>query len=336
MEEEGSPAADFTGDEHAVGRPEELQDYEALEEMPSLLARGLIYLVAGFVVCAFLWAALGEVDVVVTAPGTVAPLGEVVKVQTQFAGVVSQIFVHEGQVVSIGDPLVQLDSLEKKNRIVQAQMDREALLALLELLQTESSTYEGLVDRGVIAKLEFITKKKEYENAKRKLVQLESELDLAQANQGKMLLRSPANGKIAFMQVHSLEQIVSASDVVASIVPKSAPLIMELKVANKDIAKVKLGQVCKHLLDAFPYQDFGMLQGRIIHISPDALLDAAGNRFYVLRATFDIPEYRVGSKRLPIFAGLAGTSHIVTRRQRILAIFLEPFRKMRQGLNIDA
>jgi multidrug efflux pump subunit AcrA (membrane-fusion protein) len=304
--------------------------------MPRLLARGLIYLIAGFVVCAFFWAALGQVDVVVTAHGTVIPLGEVVKVQTQFPGVVSQIFVREGQEVAIGDPLVQLDALEKKNRIVQARMDREALLALLELLQTESSTYEGLVDRGVIAKLEFITKKKEYENAKRKLVQLESELDLAQANQGKMLLRSPANGKIAFMHVHGLEQIVSASEVVARIVPKSAPLIMELRVANKDIAKVKLGQACKHLLDAYPYQDFGMLQGRIVHISSDALLDASGNRAYVLRATFDVPEYRSGSKRFPIFAGLAGTTHIVTRRQRIIAILLEPFRKMRSGFNIDA
>ncbi len=56
------------------------------------------------------WAFLGEVDVVVSAPGRVVPGGKVKIVQSPESAVVASISVHDGQRVEAGDILVSLVS----------------------------------------------------------------------------------------------------------------------------------------------------------------------------------------------------------------------------------
>ncbi len=327
---------DFARNQEVVQVSANSQDYEVLEEMPNVLARGLVYIIAAFCICALLWSILGKVDMVVTSKGVVTPLGDVVKVQSEFSGTISEIFAREGQEVAAGESLMQLVSLEKRNKMEQAATEREITASQLKLLEVEANTFSRLAERGVIAQLESITKQKEYESAKRRLTQLESDLRMAQANDRKLLIRATARGKIAFLQFHNVGQVVAASDAVATIVPQGSPLVVEIRVPNKDIAKLKVGQVCKHMMDAFPYQDFGMLSGQVIFISSDALDDGHGSRYYVVRASIDDPFYRLPSGRFAIFVGLTGTTEIVTKRQRIISIFTEPFRKMRGGMSVDS
>lgn len=310
--------------------------YEGLEPIPPILGRGLIYIIVGLCLALLSWAYWSRIEVAVAAEGVVIPMGEAAKVQASQGGVVLEILVKEGQSVKRGDALIRLEALQQTSSLLKAMTDYENTKSLLSLIQTELSTYQGLAKDGVISKLEYLAKEKEYETNSRKLKQLESEIQVAKAGEKKMTLAAPAEGTLAFLKVYNSGQVVTPSETLATVIPSGVPLVMELKILNKDISKIHVGHGCKHKLDAFPFQDFGVLTGRVVKISPDADRDAQGGRFYRVTADFDRTYYEARMGKLPIRPGLTGTTEIITERRRVLTIFLEPFRKLRAGITIPS
>lgn len=88
-------------------------------------ASALLFTILGVIVAAILWASLTWIDDVTRAPGRVVPAGDVQVVQATGEGLISQVFVTEGQEVAAGDPLVELDAL-----VQESQLDREMQRAL--------------------------------------------------------------------------------------------------------------------------------------------------------------------------------------------------------------
>jgi hemolysin D len=82
-----------------------------LESSPApVYGRLILWTILLLVVIAVAWAYLGRIDIVAVAPGKIVPLGKVKQIQSFDRAVVQQIHVHEGQAVSMGDPLVSFDS----------------------------------------------------------------------------------------------------------------------------------------------------------------------------------------------------------------------------------
>lgn len=82
---------------------------EIVETPVSPLARGIIFAIVGFFACAVLWASIGKVDIIATAPGRVVPTGRVKMIQPFAIGVVRAIDVADGDRVKAGQVLVELD-----------------------------------------------------------------------------------------------------------------------------------------------------------------------------------------------------------------------------------
>lgn len=82
---------------------------EVQDAPPSPTGRWMLWILLSLFTIGILWAALGEVDIVVTAPGRIVPSGQVKIVQAPEAGSVSAIHVKEGQRVEKGAPLLSLD-----------------------------------------------------------------------------------------------------------------------------------------------------------------------------------------------------------------------------------
>lgn len=82
---------------------------EVQERPPSPVGRWLMYILLAFFSIGIGWACVGEVDIVVTAPGRIVPSGQVKIVQAPEAGTVKAIHVAEGEQVAAGQLLVTLD-----------------------------------------------------------------------------------------------------------------------------------------------------------------------------------------------------------------------------------
>jgi len=115
---------------------------EILERPPSPLGRAVLWAVMAFLILALAWACLGHVDMVATAQGKVAPRGRVKVIQPAEYGVVRVLHVTEGQQVSAGDPLVELDPTITTAEVEQA---RQALRsAEIDVARTRSiASYAG-------------------------------------------------------------------------------------------------------------------------------------------------------------------------------------------------
>ena len=92
-----------------------------VETPVSPTGRRTAWALVGLLVATMAWLVLGEVDVVASAPGTIAPSGKTKLVQSAGSGVVAAIHVRDGDRVKAGEVLVDLDTTLASAELEQAQ-----------------------------------------------------------------------------------------------------------------------------------------------------------------------------------------------------------------------
>lgn len=99
-------------------------------------------------------------------------------------------------------------------------------------------------------------------------------------------LRAPGAGTIKELATHTVGAVVQPGTVLFTIVPRDEPLRAEVWVSNDDIGFVREGQPVKLKIAAYPFQKYGMLDGRVVYLSADATDQQAhreSSRLEVLR-----------------------------------------------------
>ena len=141
------------------------------------------------------------------------------------------------------------------------------------------------------------------------------------------MLSSSIQGIVGFQEFWGENQFVSSGEVVFSILPMdTSALVGKLVLPSQNAGKVIAGQKVLVKLDNFPFQQYGMLLGKVknISISPDK----AGNYFVYI----EIPEGTKTSygQKLPFDQELLGNAEIITEdlsvAQRIFYKFRDVFK----------
>lgn len=83
-------------------------------------------------------------------------------------------------------------------------------------------------------------------------------------------LRAPQAGIVKDLATHTIGTVVSPGTVLLSIVPEHEPLVAEVMIKNDDVGFVFPQQKVKIKLLAYPFEKYGMLDGEVINIDPDA------------------------------------------------------------------
>ncbi|WP_156152746.1 MULTISPECIES: HlyD family type I secretion periplasmic adaptor subunit [Pseudomonas] len=107
-----------------------------IEDAPRVMRLTLWGIIA-FVVFCLLWANFAEVDEVTRGDGKAIPSSRVQKIQNLEGGIVSELFVHEGQVVEAGTPLLRLDDTRFASNVGETEADRLSLAMRVERLSAE-------------------------------------------------------------------------------------------------------------------------------------------------------------------------------------------------------
>jgi hemolysin D len=110
------------------------------------------------------------------------------------------------------------------------------------------------------------------EEAKRKVAGLSQ--DLAKAEQRTKLqeLTAPVDGVVQQLSVHTVGGVVKPAEQLAVIVPSDTTLEVDAMVSNRDIGFVHQGQAAQIKVDAFNFTRYGMLRGKVISLSSDAIV----------------------------------------------------------------
>ncbi len=140
-------------------------------------------------------------------------------------------------------------------------------------------------------------------------------------------LRAPIGGTVHGLSANTVGGVVTSAQPIMTIVPDGTPLIVEASLQNKDVGFVHVGQAVEIKVDAFPYQRYGMVKGRVQSVSPDAFEDEKLGLVYRVKISIENPQVIVNGEAQRLSAGMSVSAEIKTGKRRIISFFLEPFVK---------
>jgi hemolysin D len=444
---------------------------EILETPASPVGRAIGATVILFFALAVTWAIFGHVDIIATAQGKIVPTGRTKTIQPLETGIVSAIHVQDGDHVTAGQILIELDrtvtQAERKHVVhdlIASQLDVARLAALrdnfeagtiprevatpsgapeADLARTRSSMRAQAAEQqaklaslnrqieqkraeadsitATIAKLDATmplveetasirrkameiqygnhiayldaqTKLVEQQNerlvqqrkfaeiaaarealeqqidqtraayehqvlndlsdAEKKVAELGQDLIKADQKTSEQILRSPIDGTVQQLAMHTVGGVVTPAQQLMTIVPTDSHLEAEAMISNRDIGFVSAGQPAEVKIDTFNFTRYGLLQGKVVSVSQDAIVRDKPNAktpdkkfggalsdssepegqelLYSARVSLDGSKMQVEDKMVNLAPGMAVTVEIKTGTRRIIEYLASPLLRYQQ------
>lgn len=145
-------------------------------------------------------------------------------------------------------------------------------------------------------------------------------------------VRSPMDGVVQSLFVHTIGGVVKPGDDLIEIVPRGEKLVVEVKVKPSDIAFIYSGQRAVVKLSAYDFAVYGALEGKVTLISADTNMDKKEETFYTVRIETQKSYVQHNGKKLSILPGMTLSADIITGRKSVLDYILKPILKTKQHM----
>ena len=179
--------------------------------------------------------------------------------------------------------------------------------------------------------------------------------DLIKAEQRTRLqqLTAPVDGVVQQLAIHTIGGVVTPAQALMIIVPADSRMEIEAMVTNRDIGFVQAGQEAAIKVDTFNFTRFGLLQGRVLSVSTDAITrDKPQDRpnakpqgaeqgssepkgqelIFAARVSLDRTSMQIEDKVVNLSPGMAVTVEIKTGSRRIIDYLLSPIARYRHDV----
>jgi hemolysin D len=239
----------------------------------------------------------------------------------------------------LGSRLTYLETLQlltenEKDTAVQQSRLGEAKAALAAVIETRAQAvaefHRKLLD--------------DLAEARRKAAGLSGDLGKADQRTKLQLLAAPVDGVVQQLSVHTVGGVVTPAQQLAVVVPSDVVLEIEARISNRDIGFVHVGQVAEIKVDTFNFTRYGLLHGRVLSVSPDAIArdvppdktentssEPKGQELgYAARISLDGTRIQVEDTRASLSPGMAVTVEVKTGSRRIISYLLSPVLKYKQ------
>jgi len=158
-----------------------------------------------------------------------------------------------------------------------------------------------------------------------KRAQLRSESMKALRRERLTQLRSPIDGVVQQLAVHSVGGVVTSAQTLMVVVPEADEVIALVQVANLDIGFVDVGQEVTVKLETFPYTKYGTISATVSVLGADAVTDErTGVSTYPATLKLDRSNMHVDGKQVAISPGMNVTAEIRTGDRRVIEYLLSP------------
>ena len=155
----------------------------------------------------------------------------------------------------------QREALEKAKDLDAQQSTVAALNATINAQQKKISQIRS----NYQAELQ-----KELAEIRQKIGQLQPTLDKSNYKEGLMELKAPQDGIIKDIATTNVGAVVQPGAVIMTLVPKDEQLYADVQIKNEDVGFIQIGQTVQIKLATYPFQRYGMLSGKLTHLSADA------------------------------------------------------------------
>ena len=140
-------------------------------------------------------------------------------------------------------------------------------------------------------------------------------------------LKAPVDGQVTALTARS-GQAVQPGTPLMTIVPSGARLRAELYVDSSAIGFVEEGQDVRLAVDAYPYQRFGTVPGKVLTVSRSVVTRAGPNgqpmSFYIVTVAPTTDTIRAYGRDYPLSPGMSLSARIIAEKQSLLEWLFEP------------
>lgn len=255
--------------------------------------------------------------------------------KNQIKGINALVVAKNDQLVSLEAELAGMVELSerghvRKSQVLSMQRSRSDLIGQLgehaaELARIANSIRDTELEILVAERQvreEAVTELRETNTSIEEMVQ---QIHSTEKQLQRVEIRSPVDGLIHEMQVVTIGGVVAPGGVILQVIPTGDGIVFETRVDPSAIDQVFVDQPARLILSAFNQQTTPELEGTVVHMSADTVLDeATGASFYrVLIASPPEQIERLGG--LEIVPGMPIEAYLQTDERTVLSYLIKPF-----------
>jgi len=156
--------------------------------------------------------------------------------------------------------------------------------------------------------------------------------DLKNTQQNLLTIRSPYEGVIISMDQRSVGTFVQQGQVLCQLAPKDSKPRARMTINEVGLPKLTVTQRVRYFFEAYPYQRYGTVTGKLDWISPSAVTTSDGSRFTALGSLDRYDIFSRAGKILPLRVGMRGDAHIIVGSRTMFEYAFEPIRQLRESM----
>ncbi|MDJ0619347.1 MAG: HlyD family efflux transporter periplasmic adaptor subunit [Calothrix sp. MO_192.B10] len=205
-------------------------------------------------------------------------------------------------------------------------------------LQEQERSYKSLVHSG---KLAVLKSEEQLNNLETQITTLKAEISQSKSQMKSLefqlsqrVLAAPIEGIVFQSPIKSAGTVVKPGDTIVEIAPQGSSLSLKAKMAIPESGSLRRGMSVKMKFDAYPFQDYGVVKGKVTDISPTSkMMETDKGKV----ATYDL-EIQLHKTCMPtpkecidLRPGDTAAAEVIVRQRRIIDLIIDPFKKLQQG-----
>lgn len=217
----------------------------------------------------------------------------------------------------------QEDHLRRQLEMVQAETELALAEKTLEMASLEPERQENdRAHKRLVEKAEITSLRSRIEALKR---------DLANTQQDQLSIRAPYDAIVISLTQKNSGNVLQPGQELCQLARLGAEPRVRLLLAESGMSRLAIEQRVRLFFDAYPYQRYGTLTGRVDWISPAAVNEPGGTGF-VATAPLDERTIRVRGTPQAVRVGMTGEARITTGSNALIEYAFEPIRQLRENL----
>ncbi len=288
----------------------------------------ILYTILIFWVSIIIWASFASLEEVTSGQGRIIASSKIQIIQNLEGGIIDEIYVKSGDMVSKDDPLLQLDTTRFVSELSTLDKEKIAAKKNLSLLNEEREILVPLVDQGVESRMELIRLLQRIADAEAQLLKTEEMEPILKDRLDRSTVKTPMDGIVNRVLVTTTGGVVQSGEPLVEIVPIEEEFLIEVEVSPRDIAYVLKGQEAIIKLTAFDFAKFGSMNGTVINVGADSIQKEDGSIWYICEVAVDKSASTSLGKTVKILPGMVAQIDIISGEKTVMEYLLQPVTKI--------
>ena len=162
--------------------------------------------------------------------------------------------------------------------------------------------------------------------------ELRESLPRLQERVSRTVIRAPMEGIINRLNFRTSGGFVNTGDVILELVPTGEALIIEAQIMPQDISRIRLDDDVRIRLSAYDSSKYGTVDGRVVRISPDAVVDErnGGASHFLIDVAIEGELTLETGEIVTFIPGMTATVDVLSGKRTVMEYIWQPIARVQE------